>query len=295
MVAARNEKLNRLQRDLPEGLVADTIWLDAAGYPKSLRDKYLASGWLEHVSRSLYRRPSARLADAKADTGPMDWERVVLSLQNLMRFGVFVGGRTALELHGFAHYLPAQGLREVHLYASERLPGWLDKVPVNATWVVHNPDRLFASAGRGLSSLSVNVKSGERLSNDPIHGYSLAELPWGHWNWPLTLSTPERAVLELLDELPNHESFDQVDALMSGLGTLSPRRLRRLLEACQSVKVKRLFLFFADRHNHAWLKQLDRKRIDLGSGKRALVPGGRFDTKYQITVPDSLLKQGDGV
>jgi hypothetical protein len=294
MVAVRNEKLNRLQRDLPEGLVVDTAWLDAAGYPKSLRDKYLASGWLEHVSRSLYRRPSAHLGAADADTGLMSWERVVLSLQNLMRCGVSVGGRTALELHGFAHYLPATGLREVHLYAAEKLPGWLATAPVNARWVIHNPDRLFDSAGQGLSSLSVHVRSGATLNNDPIHGDSFAALPWGHWNWPLTLSTPERALLELLDELPNHESFDQVDALMSGLGTLSPRRLQRLLEACRSVKVKRLFLFYADRHNHAWLKQLDRTRIDLGVGKRALVPGGRLVTKYQITVPDSLLKQGDG-
>lgn len=294
MVAAKNEKLNRLQRDLPEGLVVDTSWLDAAGYPKSLRDKYLASGWLEHVSRSLYRRPSPSLHHAGAE-GSMEWERVVLSLQNLMKYGVSVGGRTALELQGFAHYLSAQGPREVHLYASEPLPGWLNTVPVNAVWVVHNLDRLFDTAGRGLSSVSVHVKSGAMSSNDPIHGSTFTELPWGHWNWPLTLSTPERAVFELLDELPNRESFDQADALMGSLGTLSPRRLQRLLEACQSVKVKRLFFFFADRHNHAWLKKIDRERIDLGKGKRSLVPGGRLDPKYQITVPDSLLKQDDGV
>lgn len=274
--------------------MVDTAWLDREGYPKSLRDKYLASGWLEHVSRSLYRRPSAHLPDQKT-AGPMEWERVVLSLQNLMRVGVTVGGRTALELHGFAHYLPASGAREVHLYASEPLPGWLKTVPTNARWVLHNRDRLFEFSGQGLSSLSVQVQTGETRSNDPIHGGGYTELPWGHWNWPLTLSTPERALFELLDELPNHESFDQVDALMSGLGTLSPRRLQRLLQACQSVKVKRLFFFFADRHHHRWLAQLDRKRIDLGKGKRALVRGGRLDTKYQITVPDSLLKQGDGL
>jgi len=289
MVAARNEKLNRLQRDLPEGLVVDTTWLDAAGYPKSLRDKYLASGWLEHVSRSLYRRPSPNLRNAD---GAMEWERVVLSLQNLMKYGVSVGGRTALELQGFAHYLSAQGPREVHLYASEPLPGWLNTVPVNAAWVVHNQGRLFDTAGRGLSSVSVSVKSGRHHSDDPILGSSFTALSWGHWNWPLTLSTPERAVLELLDELPNRESFDQVDALMGSLGTLSPRRLQRLLEACQSVKVKRLFFVFADRHSRRWLKQLDRSRINLGSGKRALTPGGYLHPAYEITVPAFLLPEG---
>jgi hypothetical protein len=64
--------------------------------------------------------------------------------------------------------------------------------------------------------------------------------------------------------------------------------LQKLLEDCKSVKVKRLFFFFADRHNHAWLKRLDRSRIDLGKGKRMLVRGGKLDPTYEITVPEDL-------
>jgi hypothetical protein len=120
---------------------------------------------------------------------------------------------------------------------------------------------------------------------------SIAVQPWGQWGWPLTLSTPERAILELLDELPGHESFHQVDKLMEGLTNLSPRRLQELLADCRSVKVKRLFFFFADRHKHAWLKRLRKEQIDLGKGKRMLVKGGRLDHTYQITVPEDL----DGV
>jgi hypothetical protein len=78
---------------------------------------------------------------------------------------------------------------------------------------------------------------------------------------------------------------------MDGLASLSPRRLQKLLLDCDSIKVKRLFFFFADRHGHAWLKRLDRSAIDLGSGKRMLVKGGRFDAKHLITVPETL----DGV
>ena len=55
--------------------------------------------------------------------------------------------------------------------------------------------------------------------------------PWGQWDWPLTLSTLERAGLELLDELPERESFHQVDKLMEGLSNLSPRRLQKLPRA----------------------------------------------------------------
>ena len=104
----------------------------------------------------------------------------------------------------------------------------------------------------------------------------------------MILSTPERALLELLDELPARESFHQVDMLMEGLVNLRPGRMERLLTECQSVKAKRLFFFFADRHPHAWRKHLDATAFDLGKGKRMLVRGGRLDNRYQITVPEDL-------
>lgn len=95
-------------------------------------------------------------------------------------------------------------------------------------------------------------------------------------------------MLELLDELPDRESFHQVDKLMEGLTNLSPRKLQKLLTDCRNVKVKRLFFFFADRHRHAWLKRLKKEEIYLGKGKRMLVKGGKLDAKYQITVPEDL-------
>ena len=78
---------------------------------------------------------------------------------------------------------------------------------------------------------------------------------------------------------------------MEGLTNLSPRRLQRLLADCRSVKVKRLFFFFADRHKHPWLTHLKKEEIDLGKGKRMLVKGGKLDHAYQITVPEDM----DGV
>ncbi|GMR16210.1 MAG: hypothetical protein BMS9Abin31_0524 [Gammaproteobacteria bacterium] len=57
------------------------------------------------------------------------------------------------------------------------------------------------------------------------------------------MSTPERAFLELLDELPQNETFHMVDVIMEGLVNLSPRRMQSLLESCMNIKVKRLFFF----------------------------------------------------
>jgi hypothetical protein len=68
----------------------------------------------------------------------------------------------------------------------------------------------------------------------------------------------------------------------------SPRRLQKLLADCKSVKVKRLFFFFAERHRHAWLKKLNKQDFDLGKGKRMLVKGGKLDRTHQITVPEDL-------
>ena len=101
-------------------------------------------------------------------------------------------------------------------------------------------------------------------------------------------SSPERALLELLDELPQAESFFEIDLALEGLTNLSPRRLESLLLDCRSFKVKRLFFFFADRHQHGWLKHINKQLINLGKGKRMLERGGKLDTKYQITVPEDL-------
>ena len=100
------------------------------------------------------------------------------------------------------------------------------------------------------------------------------------------MSMPERAYLELLDELPHKETFHMADVIMEGLVNISPHRMQLLLESCKNIKVKRLFFFFAERHQHKWLGHIKRKNIDLGKGKRMLVKGGKLDTKYQITVPE---------
>jgi len=98
----------------------------------------------------------------------------------------------------------------------------------------------------------------------------------------------ERAVLELLQDVPSGVSFEHAEQLMQGLATLSPRRLESLLRATRSVKAKRLFFWLAERQNHAWIKKLDAGAFDLGSGKRVLVKGGKLDKKYRITVPEEM-------
>ena len=275
MSVEKRKKLNQLQRLLPEGLLADTRWLESEGYSRALISLYAVGGWLEHPARGVYRRPGGMLL----------WQHVVVSLQSLLTLPVNVGGRTALELGGLSHYVSAQGLREAHLYSHRRLPGWVGKLDLEVRFVVHT--------GKGLFRTALDSAPGQW--NPADQSFSSGELPrtltrtsWGQWNWPLILSSPERAILEFLHEVPERETFDQADKFMEGLRILSPHRVQTLLEDCRNIKVKRLFFWFAERHEPAWLKKIDRDRIDLGKGKRLIVRGGRLDKHYLITVPERL-------
>jgi hypothetical protein len=261
MTKRTDRKLNLLERTLPEGLLVDAAWMERHGYSTSLRSQYVSSGWLVQPVRGTYKRP----------LGELSWEKVVVSLQKLLESDLTLGGRTAIDLQGFSHYLSPSGPSTIHLYGTRQPPGWLAKLPLKETFRFHRTQVLFKS-----------LANAEELQDG-----TLRQLP-GPSDWPLTVSTPERALLELLDELPHRESFHQVDMLIEGLRTLSPRRLQTLLADCKSVKVKRLFFLFAERHQPPWLKQIDRANVDLGTGKRMLVKGGKLDSQYLITIPDNL-------
>jgi hypothetical protein len=217
---------------------------------------------LSQPARRVYRR----------GRGELTGQQAVISLQTILGHPLGVGGRSALELQGDAHFLPHEG-RQIFLHGPKRPPGWV------VSGVLYK--RVIRVGLRG---------EGSSLRCAPSAGYpdDLTVLPCCQWNWPLTVSCPERAVLELLDELPGRESFAEADVLVEGPGNLRPALLTKLLARRRKVKVKRLFFFFADRHRHAWRTRIDRGAVDLGKGKRLLVRGGVLDPAYQITVPREL-------
>ena len=264
--------------------MADAAWMTRQGYSSPLRSRYVASGWLEPVVRGVFRRPLHM--PGTAQPAPLAWQHVVVSLQMVLERGVAVGGRTALEMHGYGHYVSSEPPVEVHLYGDDQAPGWLGKLPLETEFVFHNARSLFRDEpiANGVRRLRAALAS----EADEVVDGSLTWQRSGEGQWPMVLSTPERAVLELLDELPNRETFQQADALVDGLVNLSPQRVDTLLRECRSVKVRRLFLWFAERAGHAWLDRIDRTGVDLGRGKRMLVRGGRLDARYGITVPEDM-------
>ncbi|MEM7495398.1 MAG: type IV toxin-antitoxin system AbiEi family antitoxin domain-containing protein [Myxococcota bacterium] len=73
-------------------------------------------------------------------------------------------------------------------------------------------------------------------------------------------------------------------------GDPCPTLTQQLLENCDSVKAKRLFLFLARRTRRPWFRALHPRRLDLGSGPRQVVRGGKLDKTHKITVPRELEK-----
>ena len=262
----RTQRLKPLLDTVPPGFVVDTPWLLARGIdPKSIHD-YVARGWLERLVRGVYRRPAPQGAPG---SGGQFWAILLLSLQRLMNHAVHLGGESALDLAGHAHYLHLGGTPRVHFYGD--VPSWLNRLPTSTEILVRRRT-LFDDNPVGIEEFDVGAGA---LLNV--------------WRWPLWASSPERAILEALDELPRHASFHNLDKVFEGLVSLRPRQLTALLAACRSVKVRRLFFVFADRHSHGWREHVDASAVDFGSGPRALIDGGRFHPAYRISVPETLM------
>ena len=79
------------------------------------------------------------------------------------------------------------------------------------------------------------------------------------------VSEPERALLEMLDDVPQKQSLDEAKKIMEPLYTLRHDALQSLLEACTRIKVKRLFFSLADDLKLPVLQQLDLNRMDFGA------------------------------
>ena len=104
----------------------------------------------------------------------------------------------------------------------------------------------------------------------------------------LLVSSPERAILECLNLPDASSSLLDIYYVMEGLTTLRPKLVQTLLEACTSQKVKRLFLYMAEKAGHAWFKALKLERINLGTSRFMITPIGKYINKYNMTISKEL-------
>jgi len=257
MEPGKTRKINQLIRQWPKGTVSAVSYLKRHGFSHDLLTKYRRSGWLKSFGRGAY----ILIEDQ------VDWPGALYALQSQLGLEVHAGGKTALELKGYGHYSP-EGKRTLFLYTQPGiiLPVWFSGERFGISVVLTRTSLFPANSREGFSE-------------------------WKEREFSIRLSSPERAAMEMLYLIPEKVGFDEALLIMENLVTLRPEIVQKLLEICRFVKVKRLFMYMAEKHNHPWVGKLDLSRIDFGRGKRRIVFGGKLDPKYQITVPKNRGKE----
>lgn len=256
---------------LPYGLLATKKWLAEQGLSAHAIDNAVKTEILLLLATGVYSQYSRSIS----------WEGVVASMQRMEKAEsqnvppVVVGGISALSLSGLSQYLSLGSKPHIHLYAAGKLPTWLARLSLPVEFEGHSTSKLWPES---LLQDRAFIKEHEWK----------AELP------PVYFSCPEKAMLELLMDLPDVVTFEHANELMQGLVNLSPRKLDTLLKACKSVKVKRLFFWLAKRQAYPWFSKLNVEDYCLGSGKRVVAKGGKLDTNYLITVPSHMATGNEG-
>jgi hypothetical protein len=244
-------KINRLVNQWPRGTIGAASYLNSLGFGHDLLVRYKKSGWIQSFGRGAYILYGDKV----------EWPGAIYALQSQLGMNIHPGGKTALELKGYAHYLP-YGRKKIFLYGTQGqvLPSWFKGEHVGVD-IVMTRTNLFPSGNKhGLSELREK-------------------------DFVIEISSPERAAMEMLHLVPGKISFEEALLIMENLLSLRPDLVERLLVMCRSIKVKRLFMYMAEKHDHSWVSGLDLSKIDIGKGKRMIVPNGKYDRKYLITVP----------
>jgi len=249
-------KINKLLNGTPYGTVLLSFWLAEKGYSLDLQKRYKKSGWLESIGNGAMIRAGDKL----------DYHGGIYALQHQAGLSVHAGGRTALSLLGRSHYIDMSNARALLVGGkNEKLPTWFK----NKNWdtKIDYYTTSFLPADMGFVDFERN-------------------------NFSVKISSPARAILECLFLAPKHQELFECYELMESMNDLRPKSVQELLKHCSSIKVKRMFLYLADKFRHPWLEFIDLSNVDIGSGTRSLIKNGVYIDKYKITVPKEFEKNG---
>lgn len=242
-------KLNQLLASWLPGTLKTAKKLVAQGYSHRLLKVYVDSGWIESAGVGAYSRKNDRI----------EWVGGLYAIQQDLAMPIYVGGLSALSIHGLSQYVAMN--ERLTLYNSSgkklKLPKWFG---------LHFPEfeyhqyYLFSNNALGLTKETI-------------------------YKIEFILSKPERALLECLALVPHDFNYQHASELIDNARLVDSVVMQSLLENCRSIKVKRLFLYLAEKHQLPCFKKLNINVIDLGEGKRKIADGGTYIKKYQISVP----------
>ncbi|NUM72123.1 MAG: type IV toxin-antitoxin system AbiEi family antitoxin domain-containing protein [Ignavibacteriaceae bacterium] len=247
------QKINQLLSIWPKGTVKSTKELIAADISYQLVAQYVKSGWLQPLGRGAY----------KLNGDVIELHGAVYSLQRSIGLKLHPGGKTALILKGFGHYM-SDTTDNFHLYYSGDvlLPEWFRSVWKNKIKSVKTEKFNYSDSGYFTDHTENTLK--------------------------IKISSPELAVVEMLNQTPSLNTVTETVQIMEGLMNLRADLLIKILNELNSVKVNRLILFISERTGLPCFPYLRDAGLNLGSGKRKIAENGFLEKKYNITLPDDL-------
>lgn len=104
----------------------------------------------------------------------------------------------------------------------------------------------------------------------------------------LYVSSPEQAFLECLILAPKSYNYMDLYYVMEQLPILRSDVVQHLLETLDNNRVKRMFLYMAERVGHYWFEELHTEKIDVGTGRIQTAANGTFNRKYNMTIPKEM-------
>jgi len=245
-------KINQLLAQCATGVPMTSSWLATQNVSPQLVQRYKLNKWLQPLGRGAWIRAGTKLTLIGA----------LYAIQQQLEINAYPAARSALEYQGRSHYIPRgeNPILQLSLEAGQKLPAWFTNQSFASNLIIINSSLLF----------------------DPVYT-SLSD--WQSGELMINLSSPERAMLEYCYLLPKNADFEEARQLMEGLTTLRPQLLQSTLQACKSVKAKRLFLALASSVAHSWYDELNTETIDLGSGNRSVITNGYLHPEFKITIP----------
>lgn len=239
-------KLKQILQNIPHGAVVTSLWLENQGVSRSLRSAYKKNGWLKSFGNGAYFKLNDNI----------ELDGSVYALQQQLNLSFHLGGVSALTKLGINHNIAFNRKTYIYGYGAEKVPNWF-KENYNE---------------------NIEIVKSEFLPKE------LGLLDFDNKDFSIKISSQERAILEMLYLAPDKNSIKEIYQLLETMSVLKPKLLQELLENCSNIKVKRVFLYLADKLNYPWFKKLDISKIDLGSGKRTIEKGGKLDKKYNIVI-----------
>lgn len=250
MSISNENKIGNLMLDQSNWELLFSEWLRKHGYSSQLLQKYVQNGWLKSLCRGVFYRANKQTINAY---------NAIVSYYAQAGKDIHIAAHAALEIYGYMHYVPMGKPRMMVAVDGKYIPTWLQQDIFDREIV---PFRSEA--------------------------FPIEHNTFDYQGQTMPISTPEQAFMECLLLAPKYYDYLDLYMLMEQLTGLRSNIVQQLLEQVGSYRVKRMFVYMAEKSNHAWWEEVDISQVDMGKSKIYYTPTGKYIGKYKITIPMEL-------